>query len=96
MDGKIAVKEKTIKPKRTLERGPNFNKAIKERQLDKDSIVLTIEKLVSHQILIKDYEVNGSADIDDGTGDFNGYADEYYSRSSAGDLLIGYIRRIWS
>lgn len=58
--------------------------------IEKNSLVLTIEKSISHQLIFKEGEVNG--DVNNKDPDLNSVDyDEYYTLSSVGKMLYNYI-----
>ncbi|MEC1437406.1 hypothetical protein P9D57_01300 [Bacillus sonorensis] len=68
-------------------------KEIKENKLDKTSVVITLEKSVSHQLLFRDMKVEVDVDPD---ADFTDTETiEYFSLTSSGILLESYLDRCY-
>lgn len=87
----------TTKTGRFYSEGRKFKNACKERGFDKNSLELTLEKAVFHQILRRSYEIDLNLDIDVETPSFSdGQAenDEYYSKTSPGNLLYNFIKKV--
>ncbi|MFT0804110.1 hypothetical protein VSK91_22330 [Bacillus swezeyi] len=66
-------------------------KEIEERELNKNSLLITLEKSTSHQLLFKEMKVKVEVDPDADWADAE--TNEYFSLTSSGDLLGSYIIR---
>ncbi|MEY9867828.1 hypothetical protein ABIE66_003207 [Peribacillus sp. B2I2] len=74
-----------------------YKEACKNRDIDTNSMELTLEKAVYHQVVRRTYEIDLDLDIDVENPSFSdGQAenDEYYSKSSPGKLLYSFIKKV--
>lgn len=87
----------TTKSGRFFATGRDFRKACNDSNIDRSSMLLTIDKAVNYQLLTRTYEIELELDVDDdnpssatGTAD----NDELYRKSSPGKLLYSFIQKI--
>lgn len=77
---------------------PYLKRYCKDKSYDFSSLILTIEKSISAQIMFRDYEVDISASLDSHTESVdidNNDLDEYYYLTKPGVLLVKYINRVF-
>jgi hypothetical protein len=77
--------------------GKPFKEACKNGGIDPNSMRLTLEKAVYHQVIRRTYEIDLDLDIDVETPSFSdGQAenDEYYQKSTPGILLYRFIKTV--
>lgn len=87
----------TTKTGRFYREDKKFIDARKDRGVDKNSLELTLDKAVHHQVLRRFYEIDLDLDIDVETPSFsdgNVENDEYYSKTSPGNLLYNFIKML--
>ncbi|RXT14907.1 hypothetical protein [Ammoniphilus sp. CFH 90114] len=88
--GYITKNNKGKKSRTATLEGRRFIEAIAEKELDKESVMLTIEKAVTHQLLVKYNEVD--LDIDEDEPSFNSAnVDEYFKITSPAESLNWHI-----
>lgn len=83
------------KQNNTMEKGQinlyHINKEIKEKKLNRTSVLITLEKSVSHQLLFREMKVEIDVDPDADFADAE--TKEYFSLTSSGALLGSYLVR---
>jgi hypothetical protein len=80
------------KPSRTaILSGKRFNQEIIDKALDRESVLLTIEKAVVHQLLLKYNEVDLSIDEDGPSSLSSADVDEYFKITPPAESLNWYI-----
>ncbi|THE09171.1 DNA-directed RNA polymerase [Bacillus timonensis] len=75
---------------------PNLIRYCKEKNINNSSVVLTVEKCVSSQIMFREFEtdISASVDVDNESVDIdNNDVDEYHKFSRPGIILLTYINR---
>lgn len=76
---------------------PGLRKYCKDNNLNYPSILLTVEKCVSTQIMFREYEadISASVDVDSESVDIdNNDVDEYHTFSGPGKTLLKYVNRV--
>lgn len=74
-----------------------FKKALAEANIDKNSLILTLEKAVNLQLIRREYDIDFDLDIDvESPHSSTGQADndEYFKKTTPGFLLYGFIKKV--
>lgn len=87
----------TTKNGRFFKFNKEFRETCKKENIDKNSIELTLEKAIYHQVLYRSYEIDLDLNIDEDTpslSDGQAENDEYYSKTTPGKLLYSFIKKV--